>query len=564
MSIDKQLREAFSSYQQKNYVDAEIKIRSLLKSNDKNGDIYRLGAITALSLKQVATAHYRINEALKTSEITAEMANTLGNILKAAGEWSKSEEAYRYSMDLDPLYEPVRGNLIDLLVKSGQLRRALKELDLQGQKFGDSNLSFTARATVLIKLGHFEDAYIALNSIQKEQKRDEIYLLKARLFFHMLDYEKMEYFIEKIPVTSPLASEALGLLANYYGMKGDWLPCKSIIESYCRKRNASLSVYIKAIHLLSRYETDEYISSMVENGMSLYGRPIELLVEKSKLELKKGRKDKAVELLKEASLQKPGNFLILTNYAQASIAFGDYQHAYNLIMGAFEQAPNNQYLFALIASLQRQCKRDHKFLYNYEKFVRIYTLKTPSAYRSLEHFNKVLKERLESLHIFKNAPLNQSLRGGTQTDIDLSVLKDSVLQEFFKALENPIKQYMSEIGKDPNHPLTRRNTGQYRINGAWSVRLSKQGRHVNHVHPSGWISSSYYVDVPDVVSNSDAYEGWIKFGEPNIEGLNHEPEKYIQPKAGRLVLFPSYMWHGTVPFSGDQTRLTLPFDVLPR
>jgi hypothetical protein len=32
-----------------------------------------------------------------------------------------------------------------------------------------------------------------------------------------------------------------------------------------------------------------------------------------------------------------------------------------------------------------------------------------------------------------------------------------------------------------------------------------------------------------------------------------------------LALFPSYMWHGTVPFSGapDDRRLTIAFDAVP-
>jgi hypothetical protein len=29
------------------------------------------------------------------------------------------------------------------------------------------------------------------------------------------------------------------------------------------------------------------------------------------------------------------------------------------------------------------------------------------------------------------------------------------------------------------------------------------------------------------------------------------------------VLFPSYVWHGTVPFAGDQPRLTVAFDAVP-
>jgi hypothetical protein len=33
--------------------------------------------------------------------------------------------------------------------------------------------------------------------------------------------------------------------------------------------------------------------------------------------------------------------------------------------------------------------------------------------------------------------------------------------------------------------------------------------------------------------------------------------------AGRLVLFPSYMWHGTVPFLSPTARTTIAFDAIP-
>jgi hypothetical protein len=29
------------------------------------------------------------------------------------------------------------------------------------------------------------------------------------------------------------------------------------------------------------------------------------------------------------------------------------------------------------------------------------------------------------------------------------------------------------------------------------------------------------------------------------------------------VLFPSYMWHGTTPITGDQPRMTIAFDAVP-
>ena len=39
-------------------------------------------------------------------------------------------------------------------------------------------------------------------------------------------------------------------------------------------------------------------------------------------------------------------------------------------------------------------------------------------------------------------------------------------------------------------------------------------------------------------------------------------EHHLAPAPGMLVLFPSYLWHGTEPFSAESTRLTCAFDVV--
>ena len=48
-----------------------------------------------------------------------------------------------------------------------------------------------------------------------------------------------------------------------------------------------------------------------------------------------------------------------------------------------------------------------------------------------------------------------------------------------------------------------------------------------------------------------------------VRGVALGPEHVVKPEPGRLVLFPSYMWHGTVPFDGDAPRLTVAFDLVP-
>jgi hypothetical protein len=97
-----------------------------------------------------------------------------------------------------------------------------------------------------------------------------------------------------------------------------------------------------------------------------------------------------------------------------------------------------------------------------------------------------------------------------------------------------------------------------RFAGSWSVRLSAQGFHSRHTHVRGWISSALYMAMP---TDNAPPAGWIEFGAPPRE-LRLDVPAYVQvqPKAARLVLFPSTFWHGTIPFDTGE-RLTIAFDV---
>ena len=100
------------------------------------------------------------------------------------------------------------------------------------------------------------------------------------------------------------------------------------------------------------------------------------------------------------------------------------------------------------------------------------------------------------------------------------------------------------------------------VEGAWSVRLRPGGFHADHLHGQGWLSSACYIALPTAIDRNR--EGWIRFGRPGVPTRPDLPaEAHVKPQPGKLVLFPSYMWHGTEPFAGDQPRLTVAFDVVP-
>jgi len=201
-------------------------------------------------------------------------------------------------------------------------------------------------------------------------------------------------------------------------------------------------------------------------------------------------------------------------------------------------------------------------LYDYSACVMGQMIDTPAGWGSLDEYLQELAALLRSLHGFCAHPLDQSLRFGTQTSANLLTLDHPAIRAFRDAIDRPIRHYLSFLGTGTD-PLRSRNAGNYRFSGMWSVRLQPGGFHVSHVHPMGWISSACYIDLPGSIG-SDTQEGWIKFGEPGIPIHPHLPAEHrIQPREGMLVLFPSYMWHGTERTRAEGSRLTIAFDLVP-
>ena len=124
-----------------------------------------------------------------------------------------------------------------------------------------------------------------------------------------------------------------------------------------------------------------------------------------------------------------------------------------------------------------------------------------------------------------------------------------------------IDAHIAQLGRGDD-PVRRRIGAGWRFAGAWSVLLQPGGFHTDHVHPQGWLSSAFYVSVPTVVTQEP--EGWLAFGRPGIATTPPlEPFRRLRPEPGMLALFPSYLWHGTEPFTGAEPRLTVAFDIVP-
>lgn len=192
-----------------------------------------------------------------------------------------------------------------------------------------------------------------------------------------------------------------------------------------------------------------------------------------------------------------------------------------------------------------------------ERLVGVYDLADDLP--SLEPF----AARLRSLHNMTHQPLEQSVRGGTQTDGELLSRIEPEIRALRRAIVRAVERHVAQLpAPDARHPLLGRDrNGLVRFSGSWSIRLGSEGYHANHIHPEGWFSSALYIALPAPAEGGDPHAGWLELGGPQKQlGIDLPPTRTIEPRPGRLALFPSTMWHGTIPFAAGE-RLTVAFDV---
>jgi hypothetical protein len=173
-----------------------------------------------------------------------------------------------------------------------------------------------------------------------------------------------------------------------------------------------------------------------------------------------------------------------------------------------------------------------------------------------------LANLLRSLHTAAAPYPDQSVRGGTQTDRPLLFRHEPEIAQARAAIEAAVRDYVAALPPpETGHPLLNTPRNDLKFAGSWSVRLTRQGHHAVHTHPAGWISSALHVALPDTMGAAPA--GWLRFGAPPPDlGLTLTPYRQIAPKVARLVLFPSTLWHDTIPVTEGE-RLSLAFDIRP-
>ncbi|MGH7024273.1 MAG: putative 2OG-Fe(II) oxygenase [Caulobacteraceae bacterium] len=457
------------------------------------------------------------------------LLTALGLALKTVGRQDDAVDAYRRAAELAPADAAAQHNL------AGALGDA--------HRFADS-LAATRRAFEL------------------DSDVPETWLVRGRSLFGLGEYDDAERAFGEAIARHPTYADAHAELAQLKWMRTE--DVAAAVEEIDRALalapgDAQLSL-AKARVLEYAGEAEAAYDTLAAPLKTQPGH-LALQVGAAQLMLSLDA-DLAITHAQKAYDMAPDSGPAASMLCQADLALGRADAAARLAEGLMRDWPLDQHPVTLAATAWR-IMDDPRYpaLYDYDRLVVRRSIDTPAGWPTLGAYLEDLAASLRALHRMRAHPIGQSLRHGVQTGGSLTRSDDPAIKAFFAAIDPIIRSYIARLG-ERDDVLGRRVTAGYRFSGAWSALLRPGGHHVDHIHPLGWISSAFHVELPEAIE--DGHQGWLKFGQPGLVTTPIlGPERFEKPRAGDLVLFPSYMWHGTVPFGGEKPRLAIAFDVVP-
>ena len=289
-------------------------------------------------------------------------------------------------------------------------------------------------------------------------------------------------------------------------------------------RPGDLSLRLKCADLLRLADNHAAAEQLLRDGVKRDPRDPTLAATLGILLDERGQLEEALSINSAVAQAFPHAAALQLNLAHTLLRLGRGRDALAVVAPIRAAIPDLQQAITYEGmALKQTGDPRHDWLCNYKDHVQAFDLDTPPGFADIAAFNAALSASLRGMLDAGDHPLDQSLRWGAQTSYNLKFSDDPVIRAYFTALEAPVTAYINGLPDDAAHPLVGRKTGRFAFSGGWSVLLRPGGFHVNHTHPEGWISSSYYVSLP-------ASHGW-RVGSGRLD------------QVWRAALAGSRLWH---------------------
>lgn len=576
-------------------VGAERVLSPVFRQLGADASVLHLMGLIKKAQNKMDEAERHLRSAVAYSLSDGAYYNDLGVVLQARGAYPEAIKVFRAALALMPYAAQVRVNLARALQASGDLAEAEKEaraylkaepsaeawtLLSQIQRAQDHNeealvsaanalnLAPTVRglqlnhATALERVGRSREALEAFHAMALEKiDSPELALNLARALYAEGRKTEAEQTLTDAILHYPDVLALHNNLARMRQLRGEGESATALMEEAIAARPNDLSLRLACADVLHRGKHHHKALRILEQTLAIAPDSPQILTAYGIVLDELDRPDEGLIALRRVMALVPKERSAKRNLLSTLLRASRPDEALSIARTLRADEPYEQYLIACEAMALRMLgDSGYRKIYDYERFVRSYEIPAPRGFFTPENFNASLADILRLQHQVNAHPLDQNVVNGTQTGRSLLTLEEPNLRAFLGAVDAAVHDYTGRL--DSHDPVGRRRAERCRFTGLWSTRLRDKGVQSNHVHDRGWISSAYYVALTANEKPRDPHAGWLKLGEPNRPPPGCGPEAFVEPKEGLLVLFPSYMWHGVIPFEGDE-RLSLSFDVAP-
>jgi len=513
--------------------DARELCQAQLAIHPKDPRVLNLGAIACFQCGDADTAVTLLETAIAHEPEFVDAHNNLGNVFKAVGDFLRAEAAYRRAIDIAPGYFDAHFNLGIVLETMGRPAEAYdtykNALDIQP----DFISAYLNSGNALKALGKFDEALDYYRWVLQVEPRN----VDALSNMGAVHYE-----LGRFDEAESVYREALEIESGH----ADTLYNLGVLLHEAKRHDEAVDVYERA--LAAR---PHYTEGFVNLGYTLH-------------EL--GRLDEAGQAYQRAIELDPGHAQAHANLGDLHLSRGDPQAALALCDRFLDRYPGDTAMLAFktIALREAGDAGGARALADVEAFLHTTELGVPEEFADLQSFDQALAAHICAHPSLVDAPASHATRQGKHSG-ELLAEPKGPMAAWEVRLREAIEAYRRALPRDASHPFVASMPARYRLT-AWSVVLEGRGHQIPHIHPSAWMSGVYYVELPEQVAMTGAHAaGWIEFGRaPDHYHATAAPELTLeQPREGLLVLFPSYLYHRTIPFDAPGRRISIAFDVLP-
>lgn len=526
------LQQATRLLQAKRWAHAEDLCRQLLAAQPQNPDALNMMGLIFRDVGDREKARTWLEQAIQADPNFVEARSNLGTVLREMSRLPEAQAQFEAALQIDPDHG-----------------LSLYNLGVLHQQQGDLQAAMDCYQRVIERIPELADAHNNLGTVLRAMGR---YRQAVQCYRHALS-------LQEDPKTLTNLANALRKLGDLQGAREayelalTWDPGYSLAYTNLGNTLRDLGHYQEA---LDRYRqalqiTPRYREALVHLGDTL---------------IQVQEWDLAEEYLQRALSYYPDWPRALISLAELQLTRGTPEAALATCQTCLAQDPDNRLALALrsVAYGEIGDVAARQDLLRFETLIQIRQPQPPPGYADLDAFHQELIPVIRShpTLIWERPP--QSTRSGAQTG---NLLDDPTppLPALRQLILEQAQQAIQSLTPDPDHPFLGAIPSELRLIDLWGVVIQTGGHQVPHLHPSAWISGVYYLEIPQTISPEDPeHQGWIEWGQaPERFRCQPAPEVIkICPEVGRMILFPAYLYHRTLPLAGDQDRISIAFDLV--